>query len=190
MAINMMSEAEQIEYYNRTGNTPTAWIVAADSLQAAARILKGHRDRFDPMQLSVGDNVPDEGKVLFPELMLKGFAVECLMKALWLKRGNKLVVNGKYVGIKGAADHNLLQIADALGLCFKGRERDVLKQLSSIMTSVGRYPIPRDWSDRKIQKIHGGGKGMPGYWRYPSDDEILEDVIVTLEQELNGVQNH
>ncbi len=178
MAIGMMPEAEQIKNYNRTGNTPTAWIVAADSLQAAARILKAHRDRFDPMQL----NVPDEDKVLFkvlfPGLMLKGFAVECLMKALWLKRGNKLVVNGKYVGIKGAADHNLLQIADALGLCFKGGERDVLKQLSFIMTSVGRYPIPRDWSDRKIQKIHGGGKGMPGYW------------IVTLEQELNGVQNH
>ena len=40
---------------------------------------EGHRDQFDPTQLNVGDDMPDEGKVLFPELMLKGFAVECLL---------------------------------------------------------------------------------------------------------------
>ncbi|MCH8294977.1 hypothetical protein IH992_28160, partial [Candidatus Poribacteria bacterium] len=171
--------------YDRTGTTSVAWLLTADSLQAAARILKAHRDRFDPTQLNVGDNVPDEGKVLFPELMLKGFAVENLLKALWLKHGNKLAVGGKYVGIKGAANHDLLQLADTVGLHFNRRERDVLKRLSIIMTSSGRYPIPRDWSARRIQKLHGGGKGIPTFWQCPTDDQTLEGVVESLEKEFD-----
>jgi len=181
-----MPEAEQIKLYDRTGNTSAAWILAGDSLQAAARILKAHRDRFDPTQLNVGDNVPDEGKALFPELMLKGFAVECLLKALWLKRGNKLAVGGKYVGVKGAADHDLLKLADTVGLHLNRKARDILKRLSIIMTSGGRYPIPRDWSARRIQKLRGGGKGIPEFWQSPTDDQTLDGVVAALEQELDA----
>src|SRR4051812_14359242 len=100
----MLSEAEQIAHFDKTANTPAAWILAADSLQAAARILRTQRDQLDPTQLAVGDIVPDEGKILFPELMLKGFAVECLLKALWLKRGNTIAGGGRYAGVVGAAD--------------------------------------------------------------------------------------
>jgi len=182
----MMPQTEQIKRYDKTGNTSAAWILAADSLQAAARILKTHRDRFDPMQLKVGDNVPDEGKILFPELMLTGFAVECLLKALWLKHGNKLAVRGKYVGVKGAADHALLQLADTVGLHLNRRARDVLKRLAIIMTSGGRYPIPRDWSARRIQKLRGGGKGIPEFWQHPTDDQTIEGVVAALEKELDA----
>ena len=181
-----MPKIEQIKHYDRTGNTSAAWILAADSLHAAARILKTHRDRFDPMQLKVGDNVRDEGKVLFPELMLRGFAVECLLKALWLKHGNKLAVRGKYVGVKGAADHALLQLADTVGLHLNLRARDVLKRLSIIMTSAGRYPISRDWSVRRIQKLRGGGKGIPEFWQHPADDQTIEGVVAALEKELDA----
>jgi hypothetical protein len=182
----MMPEAEQIEHYDRLGNSPEAWIATADSLQAAARFLKAHRDRFDPTQGNVGDPMPDEGKVLFPELMLKGFAVECLLKALWLKRGNKFAVDGKYVGIQGAADHDLLQLVDTIGLHFNLKDRDILKRLSCLMTATGRYPIPQRWSARKIQKLRSGGKGRLEYWEYPTDDHILEGVVATLEQELEA----
>jgi len=180
----MMLEADQIKNYDRTGNTPFAWILSADCLQAAARILKSHRDRFDAMRFKVGDDVPDEGKILFAELMLTGFAAECLLKAVWIKRGNKLAVGGKYVGVKGAADHALLQLADAVGLDLDRNARDVLKRLSIIMTSGGRYPIPRDWSARKIQKFRGGGKGIPEFWQYPRDDQLLEKVFAVIQKEL------
>lgn len=183
---HMMPEEVQIKNYDRTANASVSWILASDSLQAAARILKAHRDRFNPTQLSIGHKLPDEGKVLFPELMLKGFAVECLLKALWLKHGNKLAIGGKYVGVKGAADHDLLQLADTVELHLNRKARDVLKRLSIIMTSGGRYPIPRDWSDRRIQKLRGGGKGIPEFWQYPTDDKILEGVVTTLGQELDA----
>jgi hypothetical protein len=181
----MMPEAEQIRQFDNTENTPAAWILQADSLLRAARVLKACRDRFDPTRLKVGDTVPDAGVVLFPELMLRGFAVECLMKAHWLKLGNKIAAGGKYLGVKGAADHDLLQLSDVVGVRFSDAARDVLKRLSIIMTSAGRYPTPRDWSTRRIQKIRGGSKGIPEFWSYPSDDRTLESVVEALYEELH-----
>ena len=136
----MMPDTEQIRHFDKTGNTSAAWISTADSLLTAARVLKTCRDRFDPTRLKVGDTIPDECVVLFPELMLRGFAVECLLKALWLKLGNKLVGAGKYLGVKDAADHNLVQLLDAVGLCLGGREREVLKRLS-MGVALGRTKI-------------------------------------------------
>ena len=78
----MMPEEEQIKHYDKIGNTSAAWILSADSLQAAARILRTHRDRFDPMQLKVGDNVPDEGKILFPETHAHGIRCGVLAEGL------------------------------------------------------------------------------------------------------------
>jgi hypothetical protein len=62
----MMPEALQIHHYDRRGNTPGTWLSSADSLQAAARFLKSHRDQLDSMPLKAGDSVPDEGKITFP----------------------------------------------------------------------------------------------------------------------------
>ena len=134
------------------------------------------------MQSKVGDDVPDEGKVLFPELMLTGFAIECILKAIWIKHGNKLAVGGKYVGVK-VADHALLQLADAVRLRLDGNARDVLKRLSIIMTSaVGTrfHEIGR----RERLKLHGGGKGIPEFWQHPRDDQLLEKVFAILQKEL------
>ena len=180
----MIPEAEQIKRYDNVGNMFVAWAWSAGSLQAAARLLKTHRDRFDPTQSNVGDVLPDEGKVLFPELMLQGLAVENLLKALWVKRGSKLVAGGEYLGVKGAADHNLLQLANAVALQFSPMAKDVLKRLSIIITSAGRYPIPKKWFAHRIQKLHGGGKGIPTYWRLPEDDKTLQGLIATIEKEL------
>ena len=86
---NMMSEKAQVEMYDRTGNMPLAWFVSAEQLLAAARILRKKRDSYDPSGGTVGKPVPDEGKILFAELMLRGFALECLLKGLWVKAGRR-----------------------------------------------------------------------------------------------------
>ena len=180
----MIPEDEQIRQFDMAGNLPITWQLAADSLLAAARILKDHRVRFDPCHLQVGDTVPDEGKVLFPELMLRGFAVECLLKGLYVKAGNKLASGGKYLGVKGASDHNLLQLAITVGLTLASAQRDVLKRLSIIMVGAGRYPITKDWSLRKIQRAFRGGKGPPDFWGTPSDDSMLAAIVEHLDGEL------
>lgn len=79
----------QLEQYHKAGNSHVAWALS-DELLAASRLLKNHRYQFDFESLHVGDNVPDEGKILSSELMLRGFAIECLLKALWVNRGEAI----------------------------------------------------------------------------------------------------
>lgn len=176
----MMPESEQIRHYDRAGNQPVTWWLAADSLLAAAGFLKVERDRFDLNCLVVGEPIPAEGKILFPELMLRGFAVECLLKGSYLKAGNTLASGGKYLGIKGVRDHDLPQLASAVGFTIDATEEDVLKRLSLIMTGSGRYPITKSWFARRIQPLFGGGMGMPSYWGWPTDDDTLSTVVARL----------
>jgi hypothetical protein len=185
----MMPQALQIAHFDRAGNLPASWHLSADSLFAAARLLKAQRDRYDPWSIKVGDTIPDEGKILWPELMLRGFAIECLLKALYLKRGNKLAVAGKYVGVKGAAEHDLVQLSDAVCVRLTPAQRDVLKRLSIVMTAGGRYPIPRNWSIGKIQRLRGGGKGPPTYAVMPKDDDTLASIVDLLDKELDKYPN-
>jgi len=180
----MLSEDRQIEMYETYGNNFRSWLISADNLLAASRVLKKQRDEFDESQLKIGDSEPDEIKVLFPELMLRGFAIECLLKSIWLKNGGKLTANGEYKGIPGANSHDLLQLSDANKISFTKTQRDVLKRLSLIMVSSGRYPISKKWSDNKIQQLSGGGKGHPSFWMYPSDDKKFEGIVIILNKHL------
>lgn len=175
----MLSADAQIKNFDEVGNLPVTWYLSADSLLAAAGFLKAHRDSYSPFEVKVGESIPDEGKILFPEIMLKGFAIECLLKALWLKRGNSLAVAGKYIGIPNAADHKLLQLSTAVKISMSTVEKDMLKRLSIIMVSVGRYPIARNWSATQL-----GEAGPPTYWSSPSDDLTLEGIVTSLKAQI------
>src|SRR5262249_1101662 len=108
----------------------------------------------------------------------------CLFKALWVKRGNVLALQGKLQRISGVGNHELLQLADTLGFKCKPNERDLLKRLSLFMTSVGRYPIATDWSKTKPQKAFSGGTGPPTGWTSPSDDDAYNAVLTRIKAEL------
>ena len=173
----MLPEKRQIENFDNVANSLIAWQLSADSLLVSAKLLKGNRDNFDPDALNIGDPVPDEGKVLFPEIMLMGYAFECLLKALWLKNGNKIAENGAYKSVKGIAAHDLPELAKAAGLNLSSKERDILRRVFYFMRSAGRYPTPMKWEQNKIQKLFGGGKGLPVYWTAPSDDDELKNIF-------------
>jgi hypothetical protein len=181
----VLSDIWQLKQYHAVGNDHRAWILSAEDLLAASRLLRKLRNAFDIESVGVGDDIPDEGRIHPVELMLRGFAVECLLKALWLKRGEKICVNGKYVGVKKAGDHALPQLWDANNLSFTVHQRDVLKRLSIFMTSVGRYPIAKHWGETKIQSTLGGGKGSPTYWVTPSDDEAYDSIVKILHEALD-----
>lgn len=184
--ITMLSEERQRKNFDATGNCPMAWIQAAERFMASVRILRGHTNNFDPTRGETGDPIPDEGLALSVVPLLRGFAIECLLKALFLKKScGYLAENGKYIDITGAGANELVQISNAVSVTFSADQRDVLKRLSIYMTSVGRYPIAKDWNRTKIQKQPTGGKGPPTYWRYPTDDEIVDSIEEMLMKELD-----
>jgi hypothetical protein len=182
----VLSDDRQIEEYDKVGNDHNAWASSADGLLAASRLLRTLRTTFDLESVAVGEAIPDEGRIHPADLMLRGFAVECLLKALWVKQGGTICIDGKYVGVTGAGDHDLLQLCDANKLSFTDHQRDVLKRLFIFMTSVGRYPIASHWSKTKIQSTLGGGKGSPTYWGTPSDDETYDSIVKILLEALDS----
>src|SRR5256885_11296988 len=99
--------------HERTANTPAAWEATADSLLTAARVLRSYRDTFDPQKLKAGGPVPDGWKVGAPELLLRGLAMECMLKAALAKR-HALVMKGKLIA--DVQHHDLARLADRLGV--------------------------------------------------------------------------
>lgn len=145
---------EKARRFERTANRPEAWEFISKELLAAAEILKD-REMVRPV-----------------EMMLRGFALENLMKAWWVKQEHAIVRDGEYIGPR---DHHLASLAEVFGLTDLAVDpkRTVLEQLSRFMTFVGRYPIPTHAGD-------GDGVG----WNTPQDDETLDEIFQDLRAKL------
>lgn len=102
------------------------------------------------------------GQVVIPAVlsvraMLLGYAIECALKCYWIKRGNKIVQAGKFVGVPGAgADHDLVRLSRIVGFRANSRETDVFTRLAKFIRFAGRYPIakaPADMAPRNVASI-------------------------------------
>lgn len=118
--------------HHRLGNSAWTWLLWVFTLEESAHFLRQHYPHDDsdgmPMSLAVS-------------AMLFGYAVECALKGAWVRKGNHLIEGGKYKRIPGTADHNLVDLANAVGLSLTDRERNVLKRLSQFALFAGRYPV-------------------------------------------------
>jgi hypothetical protein len=106
------------------------------------------------------------------QAMLLGLALECLLKGLWIKkhqawldknRDFSLTRNGKYVGIPGAGDHDLKQLADAAKLDTSRTEAAVLERLTGFVMFAGRYPIAKMPKLMKPRRTGGAEAASPKY---------------------------
>jgi len=159
----------------RTGNSVLAWTSVAPDILAAANVLKERVDSFDLGSVAAGDSVPREALLGHVVLMLRGMAVECLLKGLCLKRGNELVVDGKYSRVPGASDHNLCELASAVDFNVDYAEEAVLRRLSLFVQYGGRYPIP------KSAVIYGQAATT---WATPSDENVFNELVRRLDRSL------
>ena len=120
-----MDRTRRLEQHTWAGNSPHAWESRARDLLAAATVLRQHRESMD------SNSAPAPTALIHPaELMLDGMAIECLLKAVWVKRGHKLAKDRKYLGVPGAGDHDLVQLAGALKLKLSALEKGTLRRLS------------------------------------------------------------
>lgn len=123
-----MSPISKSDLYDMVANRPTSWFGVADTLLKAASLIWAER-HFIPHSVWVA-------------LMLRGYALENLLKGLWVQSGNALAVDGRFKGIPGASDHDLVQVCKALGMPCPNERAVVLHALSNAMSHLGRYPIP------------------------------------------------
>src|SRR5437870_4009614 len=124
-----------LKWHLETANDPDAWETAADDLLNASGVLARERE-------AVLKRAPEEADaksalaatMLRPaELMLRGMALECLMKAVWLKRGGRFVEGVGFRGFAGSRKHDLIEMAKALRLKLPPREEDVLDRLTAFV---------------------------------------------------------
>lgn len=120
--------------YEQSGKNPLAWRYSAENLLTAARAVKKEVKDFGGMMHSLAA----------VEAMLLGFAIECLLKAIYIKGENTLVKQGRYAHIPHAADHDLIQLAVAAKVSLTKVEKVVLRKLTPFILFAGRYPIAMD----------------------------------------------
>jgi hypothetical protein len=117
--------------------------------------------------------------------MLDGMAIECLLKAVWVKRGNKLAKDGKYLEVPGAGAHDLVQLAGAIKLTLSNLEKDTLRRLSHFIEYGGRYPLPKEAEKLQLTRAPAGGRAAATTWSTPTDYVHFEAVVRRLDQLLD-----
>jgi hypothetical protein len=100
--------------------------------------------------------------------MLIGYAVECALKGLWLRAGNKLIVNGKFIRVPNTGEHELGQLArvvsEQVHLPLTDEELSVLDRLSAFVLFAGRYPVSLRPEEMKERKTSDGGRQVPTFF--------------------------
>ena len=128
--------------YHVSGENPAAWQAFAKDLLDGAMAVKAKVHPFDNAMHSLAR----------VEAMLLGMALECLLKGIYIKRHrvwadpakeHALVKDGKYVRVKDAGDHDLVQLAKAAGVTLSQSERSILTRLTDFIEYAGRYPISK-----------------------------------------------
>jgi len=166
-----------IKQYNMVGNEPLAWWITAENLLVASQFLCLHsathqlsgKEFFD---LHKKLPLPDETKVYGVIQMLRGMAVEALLKGLWVDYGGTLAETGRYKKIPGTTEHQLVSLAEkvttVINLDLSSNERSVLERLS-ISIVDGRYPIQKLWESKKPEKLP--------IWYVHRDEAIITSMI-------------
>ena len=149
--------------HDNTGENPLAWQASARDLLDAAKAVKGNT--YD-----LGDGLMHSLTAV--QAMLLGMALECLLKGMYIKRhrvwdepdkAHAIARGGKYVGVDGAGDHQLVQLAEAAAARVNDQERTTLARLTNFVLYAGRYPIPMRVQNMRPVKTRDGHTVAPDF---------------------------
>lgn len=177
----MPNEEFDKQEFDKRGNDQIEWAFTADSLLTASNFLCQHSYHLKPDWPSLSERFPtfDELRVSDVIIMLHAMAVECLLKALWLKGGGRLAKNGKYQNVTSKNDHDLVSLSNAvlgkLGIEISKEEQDFLERLSRNITA-GRYPIQKNW-DMQNEPIALGNRRQTSLMVPDYDDDLFASIV-------------
>lgn len=185
------------------GNDPTGWInVSKNLIVSGAMLVAPYSSAMVIMLRNVtnGGSDSDRPRTAKEEeiirrghqthsigLMLFAFSIECLLKALFLKRGGVLYENGRFKSpTRLAKSHNLLEIAEsyACSTLFTEHQCEILDLLSA-RNEMGRYPVHSKYDSYGTQPPSSDGfSRFYGLWD-ASKSATVFDILNILYQELD-----
>jgi hypothetical protein len=156
------------DQFDIIGNAPEVWFNSAmDLLTASAELGRASKETAQRLEIPFT-------RSFWPRLMMRAFAIECLIKAHFLRTGRTLCKGGQYIGI-GNEGHDLAKLARKADIVITDAEANLLDRLRAVSTGWGRYPILKSF-DRQ-------GKGT--VWASPSDEDLLRSLIRRLVEPLD-----
>ncbi len=137
--------------YDAIANEPATWLIVADNLGLAANLLEPHF----PIDLTKETDHTRiiSARVQGPILMLRGCGLECLFKALYVARGNKLGDGGRYVS-PGGKEHDLISLAQKAAFSMSASESALVAYLGHFIMQ-GRYPMAKRAPDAYVVLADG-----------------------------------
>lgn len=168
---SIWDDDDPVAMHERFGNLWLSWVAWSITLEHAEITLGLHASH------SRGS----KGKVVMPMMlavraMLLGYSLECLFKALWLRNGNELVRDGRYIGVKGANDHDLVQLARASKFSPTPNELAVLKRLTNFLRFAGRYPVGKTAGDMRPDELTQSDVGFFSKREFRTAESLLNKV--------------
>ncbi len=164
--------------FDAIGNDASSWLTTSDSLLASAEILYKHIGE-PPKPPNTPEDVWEWFRVHDVARMLRGMAVECLLKAIWIKSGGILAKDGKYKTIPGTKNHDLystvIKVSEKRPLHLNDEELKLLSRLSFSIIS-GRYPIQKSFSGSYPSSPNDSDIIRWNKWEYPKDENIFQTI--------------
>src|SRR5205085_1848679 len=115
--------------------------------------------------------------------MLAGFAVEVLMKARLVHRGNALDSKGVF----RLRTHDLLQLAADTSFKVSDDEARLLERLTEYAVWAGRYPIPLTSEAMRPRPTPGGGFASATFHFVGEDWGAIRDLAARLRNDCAAV---
>ena len=171
------------EVHNRLGNSWWAWFLWVDTLETSARCI-GYSFRYEE----------NKGEIIMPaafmvRAMLLGYAIEGAAKAVWVRNGNALIKNGKYTGVPGARDHDLLPLCKAVGFTPSAKQADLLNRLSKFVSFAGRYPAAKTPAAMQPNRADGIGPIDVGFFS-KRDFRVTYGILNKLNSMMSGKKTY
>lgn len=175
-----MDENKRLQDYEESANDHTRWTRAANDLLIAANILeKNYKKAQAIMQNGGSGKVPPAAEVLAPMSYLKAKALELLLKALYIKQGNKVTEDGVFT----YGSHDLVKLAQNVRLPADDISKKLLVRLTDCITYWGTYPIPLNVKKWRPQTDFVQGYQPLYYWGETDDiqfSRLLDEVWKSL----------
>lgn len=118
-----------------------------------------------------------------PYFMLLAFATENLLKAAAVSH-KRLQYKDEFRHSKKfpkeLMKHDLIKLAQLVGLSYSDKEEDLLRRLTRSAIWFGRYPAPLDYADMSGQKTFDDGNEYTVSWFSEGDVERLNTFILGL----------
>jgi hypothetical protein len=144
--------------YDGVANLHASWLFVADNLLLASRLLT------QSFALDISDSNDYERanlstRLLGPILMLRGCALECLLKGLFVAEGKILGEGGRFLS-PGGRSHDLVELASKTSFNPTATEGTLLAYLGHFITQ-GRYPIPKRAPEGYAVRADGARREIP-----------------------------